>query len=298
VRREELGELVVFMAVAEERSFTRAAARLGTSQSSLSQTVRRLETRLGFRLLSRNTRRVVATEAGEQLLATLRPAIDDIDAKLTELRDLRQNPSGNVRITASQHAAETVLWPALERVLTDYPEVKLELSIDNALTDIVSQRFDAGVRMGEQVAEGMVAVRIGPDLRMAVVAAPSYFAHRSKPETPRDLPQHSCINIRLPTLGGLYVWEFAKDGHEINVRVDGQLVFNDMRMVLNAAMSGLGLAFVLEDLVEDRLAEGTLVRVLKDWCPKFPGYHLYFPNRRPHSAAFSLIMNALRQRAS
>ena len=228
MRRDELGDLAAFLAVAEARSFTRAAARLGTSQSALSHTVRRLETRLGLRLLTRNTRSVAPTDAGDRLLETLRPAFDEIDGRLAALGELRDKPAGTIRITAGQHAAETILWPALLRLLPHYPDVRVELSIDQALTDIVAERYDAGIRLGEQVAKDMVAVRIGPDMRMAVVGAPSYFATRPKPKTPHDLTHHTCINLRLPTLGGLYAWEFEKDGRELNVRVDGQLVFNDV----------------------------------------------------------------------
>jgi DNA-binding transcriptional LysR family regulator len=294
--RDELGDLTAFLAVAEERSFTRAAARLGTSQSSLSQTVRRLETRLGLRLLARTTRSVAATEAGDQLIETLRPAFDEIDAKLTALSELREKPAGTIRITTSQHAAEAILWPAVARLLLNYPDLRVELSIDATLTDVVAERYDAGIRLGEQVAKDMIAVRIGPDIRMAVVGAPSYFAERPAPKTPHDLNHHTCINIRLPTLGGLYPWEFRKNGRELNVRVDGRLVFNEMPMVLRAAIEGFGLACVLEEQAAHLIAEGRLVRVLADWCPPFSGYHLYYPNRRQHSPAFALLVEALRYR--
>ena len=296
MRRDELGDLTAFLAVAEERSFTRAAARLGTSQSSLSQTVRRLEARLGLRLLARTTRSVAATEAGDQLIETLRPAFDEIDAKLTALSELREKPAGTIRITTSQHAAEAILWPAVARLLLNYPDLRVELSIDATLTDVVAERYDAGVRLGEQVAKDMIAVRIGPDMRMAVVGAPSYFAERPAPKTPHDLNHHTCINIRLPTLGGLYPWEFRKNGRELNVRVDGRLVFNEMPMVLRAAIEGFGLACVLEEQAAHLIAEGRLVRVLADWCPPFSGYHLYYPNRRQHSPAFAVLVEALRYR--
>jgi DNA-binding transcriptional LysR family regulator len=296
MRRDELGDLTAFLAVAEERSFTRAAARLGTSQSSLSQTVRRLEARLGLRLLARTTRSVAATEAGDQLIETLRPAFDEIDAKLTALSELREKPAGTIRITTSQHAAETILWPAVARLLLNYPDLRMELSIDATLTDVVAERYDAGVRLGEQVAKDMIAVRIGPDMRMAVVGAPSYFAERPAPKTPHDLNHHTCINIRLPTLGGLYPWEFRKNGRELNVRVDGRLVFNEMPMVLRAAIEGFGLACVLEEQAAHLIAEGRLVRVLADWCPPFSGYHLYYPSRRQHSPAFAVLVEALRYR--
>jgi DNA-binding transcriptional LysR family regulator len=296
MRRDELGDLTAFLAVAEERSFTRAAARLGTSQSSLSQTVRRLETRLGLRLLARTTRSVAATEAGDQLIETLRPAFDEIDAKLTALSELREKPAGTIRITTSQHAAETILWPAVARLLLNYPDLRMELSIDATLTDVVAERYDAGVRLGEQVAKDMIAVRIGPDMRMAVVGAPSYFAERPAPKTPHDLNHHTCINIRLPTLGGLYPWEFRKNGRELNVRVDGRLVFNEMPMVLRAAIEGFGLACVLEEQAAHLIAEGRLARVLADWCPPFSGYHLYYPSRRQLSPAFAVLVEALRYR--
>lgn len=296
MKREELVDLNAFLSVAEERSFTRAAAKLGTSQSALSYTVRRLETRLGVRLLSRTTRHVVPTEAGERLLRTLRPALDEIGAELASLSELREKPAGTIRITTGDHAAETILWPALERLLPDYPDIKVELSFDQGLTDIVAERFDAGVRLGEQVAKDMIAVRISPDMCMAVVGAPSYFVRRPQPQTPQDLAEHSCINLRLPTLGGLYAWELGKDGRELKVRVEGQLAFNNVPMVLKAAMGGFGLACVLEDQVATRLANGSLVRVLADWCEPFAGYHLYYPSRRQESPAFSLLIEALRYR--
>jgi DNA-binding transcriptional LysR family regulator len=296
MRREELGDLTVFLAVAEERSFTRAAARLGTSQSALSHTVRRLETRLGLRLLTRTTRSVAPTEAGERLIATLRPAFDDIDAKLSALSELRERPAGAVRITTSKHAAETILWPALSRLLPQYPDVKVELTVDQALTNIVAERYDAGVRLGEQVEKDMIAVRIGPDLRMAVVGSPDYLARCPPPQTPHDLTQHTCINLRLPTLGGLYAWELQSEGRELHVRVDGQLIFNYVPLVLTAATEGFGLACVLEDQVRAHLEDGRLVRVLEPWCPPFSGYHLYYPSRRQLSPAFSLLVDALRYR--
>ena len=294
MRREELVDLNAFAVVAEEQSFTRAAAKLRTSQSALSHTVRRLETRLGVRLLTRTTRRVAPTEAGERLLRTLGPALDTIAAELASLSEFRDKPAGTIRITTSEHAAKTVLWPVLERLLPDYPDVHVELAIDSSLTDIVAERFDAGVRLGESIAKDMVAVRIGPDLRMAVVGAPSYFATRPKPRTPQDLADHVCINLRLPTAGGFYAWEFEKDGRELRVRVDGQLAFNNVSMIRRAAMAGFGLAYLLEDHMEADLASGTLVRVLEDWCPPFSGYHLYYPSRRQPSAAFALLVDALR----
>ncbi|KQW70644.1 LysR family transcriptional regulator [Phenylobacterium sp. Root77] len=296
MRREDLGGLAAFVAVAEERSFTRAAARMGTSQSALSQTVKRLEARLGVRLLTRTTRSVAVTEAGEQLLASLRFAFDEIETQILALSELRERPAGTIRITAGQHAADTVLFPVIEQLLPVYPDVNVELSIDTGLRDIVADRFDAGVRLGEQVEKDMIAVRIGPDLRMALVAAPSYFAQTPAPGTPHDLTGHNCINLRFPTLGGLYTWEFEKDGRELNVRVDGQLIFNEMRLIVRAACAGLGLAYILEDHVREHLAEGRLVRALEDWCPPFAGYHLYYPSRRQHTPAFALLVDALRAR--
>jgi DNA-binding transcriptional LysR family regulator len=297
MRREELVDLNAFQTVAEEQSFTRAAAKLGTSQSALSYTIRRLETRLGVRLLTRTTRRVAPTEAGERLLKTLGPALEDIAAELAALSELRDKPAGTIRISASEHAAQSVLWPVLEKLLPDYPELQVELSIDSGLTDIVAQRFDAGVRLGESVAKDMVAVRIGPDLRMAVVGAPAYFATRAMPRTPQDLAQHRCINLRLPTAGGLYAWELEKGGRELRVRVEGQLAFNNAPMILRAATAGFGLACVLDDLVAAPVADGRLVRVLEGWCPPFAGYHLYYPSRRQPSAAFALLVEALRWRS-
>lgn len=297
MRREDLGDLTTFLVVAEERSFTRAAARLGSSQSAVSQTVRRLETRLGLSLLTRTTRSVAPTLAGERLLANLRPAFDEIGAQLAAVTELRDKPAGPVRITTSQHAAETVLWPVLERLLPDYPDVNVELSVDTGFRDIVADRFDAGVRLGEQVDKDMIAVRIGPDLRMAVVGAPAYFERHERPHTPHDLTGHDCINLRFPTLGGLYAWEFEKEGRELHVRVEGQLIFNETRLILKAACAGLGLAFVLEDHVKDPLTDGRLARVLEDWCPPFSGYHLYYPSRRQPTPAFALLVEALRFRA-
>jgi DNA-binding transcriptional LysR family regulator len=296
MRREDLADLTVFLAVAEARSFTRAAAKLGSSQSALSHTIRRLEERLGVRLLTRTTRSVAPTEAGERLIETVRPAFDDIDARLAALGELRDKPAGTIRITTGENAAETILWPAIARLLPDYPDIKVELAVEQGLTDIVSGRFDAGVRLGEQVAKDMVAARIGPDLRMAVVGAPAYFATNPKPATPYDLADHDCINLRLATAGGLYAWEFGRDGRELNVRVEGRLAFNNVRMMLEAAMAGFGLACAPDDHIAPHVAEGRLIRVLEDWCPPFSGYHLYYPSRRQPSAAFTLLVETLRYR--
>jgi DNA-binding transcriptional LysR family regulator len=296
MRRDELGDLMTFLAVAEERSFTRAAAKLGTSQSALSHTMQRLEARLGLRLLARTTRSVSPTEAGERLLETLRPALDDIGDRLAALTALREKPAGTIRINTSEHAAETALWPALARLLPDYPDIKVELTIEHGLTDIVAGRYDAGVRLGEQIAKDMIAVPIGPDMRMAVVGAPAYFAKTQRPRTPQDLARHACINLRFTTSGGLYAWEFEKAGRELKVRVEGQLVFNNSAMCLKAALAGFGLAFLPEDRVLARVREGRLVRVLSDWCAPFPGFHLYYPSRRQTSPAFALLVEALRYR--
>lgn len=298
MKREELSDLAVFLAVAEARSFTRAAATLGTSQSAISQIVRRLEAGMGLKLLTRNTRNVAPTEAGEQLIATLRPAFDDIDARLSALSALRERPAGTVRITSSRHAAEMILWPAVSRLIRDYPDVAVEISIDSHLTDIISDRFDGGVRLGEQIAKDMIAVPIGPELRMAVVGSPGYFAARGRPATPQDLTDHACINIRMQTKGGLYAWEFGKDGRDLAVRVEGPLIVNDVPMILRAAVEGVGLACVMEDQASALIEAGTIVRVLEDWCPAFSGYHLYYPDRRQLPPAFALLANALRYRKS
>lgn len=296
MRREELVDLNAFLMVAEEESFTRAAARLSTSQSSLSHTIRRLEARLGVRLLTRTTRSVAPTEAGVRLLATLKPAIDSIGLEIDAIRDLRDKPAGTIRITTSEHAAMTLLWPTLETLLPNYPDIHVELSIDSSLRDIVSDRFDAGVRLGEAVAKDMISVRIGPEVRMIVVGSPSYFASRSIPTSPHELADHQCINLRMQSSGALYPWEMEKDGREVRVRVEGQLAFNDVNMITRAAKAGFGLGFVMEDRVLEDIAEGRLIKVLDDWCPPFAGYHLYYPSRRQPSAAFSLLVDALRHR--
>ncbi len=294
--RENLNDLLAFLAVARERSFTRAAAKLGVSQSALSHTVRGLEERLGLRLLTRTTRSVAPTEAGERLIRTVGPRFEEIDAELAALSELREKPAGTIRITTGEHAAEAILWPALARLLPHFPDIKVELIIDYGLTDIVAERYDAGVRLGEQVAKDMIAVRIGPDFSMALVGAPSYFARRSRPKKPQDLTAHDCINIRFPTYGGLYAWEFEKRGRELKVRVEGQLVFNNISLRLKAALAGFGLAYLPEDQVQAHLADGRLIRVLDDWCPPFSGYHLYYPSRRQPTPAFALLVDALRYR--
>jgi DNA-binding transcriptional LysR family regulator len=297
MKGSELGDLVAFLAVAEEKSFTRAAAKLGVSQSALSYTVRRLEANLGLRLLNRTTRSVAPTEGGERLLRTLRPAFDLIDTELDAVGELRDKPAGTIRITATDHAADTILWPVISRLLPSYPDIKVEIDIDYGLTDIVADRYDAGVRFGDQVAKDMIAVRVGPDLRMAVVGAPAYFALRPEPKSPQELVNHRCITFRQPSAGGLYAWEFEKRGREMKVRVDGQLTFNRMLQMLTAARAGFGLAYLMDDLVKADVAEGRLTHVLADWCPPFSGYHLYYPSRRQPSPAFALLVNALRFKA-
>ncbi|HET7881190.1 MAG TPA: LysR family transcriptional regulator [Acetobacteraceae bacterium] len=286
-------DLAAFVAVAQAQSFTRAATQLGVSQSALSQTIRGLEARLGVRLLTRTTRRVAPTEAGERLLRTVAPRFEEIDAELATLSELRDKPAGTVRITATENAADAVLLPAVERLLPNYPDIKVEIIIDYGLTDVVAERVDAGVRFGEQVANDMIAVRIGPDIRMAVVGSPSYFARDPPPRTPQDLTAHQCINLRLPNRG-LYAWEFEKGGRELRVRVDGQLVFNTSALILHAALAGFGLAYLSEQQVQPHLARGELVRALANWCPPYTGYHLYYPSRRQPTPAFALVVDALR----
>jgi DNA-binding transcriptional LysR family regulator len=294
---ENFNDLASFAAVAKARSFTKAAAQIGISQSALSQTIRNLEQRLGLRLLTRTTRSVAPTEAGARLLKTIAAQFEEIEAAIASLSELREKPAGTIRITAGEHAAMSALQPALRKILPHYREINIEIIVDYGLTDIVAEGFDAGVRLGEQVAKDMVAVRIGPDLRMAVVGAPSYFKHRPPPRTPQDLATHNCINIRLPTYGGLFPWDLEKDGREVNVRVEGQLVFNNMGLRLASALQGLGLAYMPEDQARPYLANRRLIRVLEDWCPPFSGYHLYYPSRRHSSPAFARLVEALRFRA-
>ncbi|TIL58635.1 MAG: LysR family transcriptional regulator [Mesorhizobium sp.] len=295
MQRDELGDLVAFLAVAEEKSFTKAAARLGTSQSSLSLIIKRLEARLGVRLLTRTTRSVAPTAAGEQLFSTLAPAFGTIEAQLSALSEFRDKPAGSFRITAGQHAIDTILWPKLSAFLVDYPDIKVELVAESALTDIVAERFDAGVRLGDQVEKDMIAVRIGPLARMIVVGAPSCFRDRPPPKTPQELTAHRCIKLRLPSYGGFYAWEFERDGHEIRVRVDGQVAFNGVPQIVKAALDGYGLTYVHADVVREHLNDGRLVQVLDDWTPPFLGYHLYYPSRRHPSPAFTLLVEALKE---
>jgi DNA-binding transcriptional LysR family regulator len=293
---ENLNDLSAFLAVARERSFTRAAAKLGVSQAALSQTIRQLEARLGLRLLTRTTRSVSPTEAGEHLLRTVGPRLEEIEAEIAALSEFREKPAGTIRITAGDHAIESILWPKLERFLPKYPDIKVELSVDYGLTDIAAERYDAGVRFGEQVAKDMISVRIGPDTRFVVVGAKSYFAEHAPPQVPQDLVGHTCINLRLPTYGGNYAWEFEHQGRRLNVRVEGQLAFSSSSHILSAALVGSGLACIPEDLVTPHLESGALVRVLEDWMPTFDGYHLYYPSRRQTSPAFTRLIEALRYR--
>ncbi len=296
MQRTNLNDLMAFLAVARERSFTRAAAKLGMSQSSLSHIIRDLETRLGIRLLTRTTRSVSPTEAGERLLNSVGPRLEEVESELSALAELRDKPSGIIRITATDFATDAILIPKLERFLRDYPDINVEIITDYGLRDIVAERYDAGVRSGEQVAKDMIAVRIAPDMRMAVVGAPSYFRKRPEPKRPQDLIGHNCINLRLPTHGGLYPWEFGKGRRELRVRVEGQLTFNGTPQMLNATLSGFGLAYVPEEMAQPYIAKGRLRRVLEDWCEPYSGYHLYYPSRRQPSAAFALLLNALRYR--
>jgi DNA-binding transcriptional LysR family regulator len=296
MRREDLSDLLAFLAVARDRSFTKAAAKLGVSRSALSHTLRGLEARLGLRLLTRTTRSVSPTAAGERLLEAAGHRIEEIEAELEALSELRDKPAGTIRITATEYASNSILLPKLAKLLPQYPDVNVEIIVDYGLTDIVAQRYDAGVRWGEQVAKDMIAVRIGPDMRIAVVGAPSYFATRSPPKKPQDLTSHNCINLRLPSHGGLYPWEFEKGRRKLNVRVEGQLVLNSAPQMVNAALAGFGLACVPEGMVEAHLENGRLRRVLADWCPKAAGYHLYYPSRRQSSPAFGLVVDALRHR--
>ena len=296
MHREELGSLAMFVEIAEQRSFTRAAAKLGISQSALSHAMRRLEARLGLRLLARTTRNVAPTEAGERLLETLRPALDEIDGKLASLTALRERPAGTIRLTAGKHAARSVLWPAIDRLTAEHPDIHVEIFVDSGFTNIVAERFDAGVRLGEALEKDMIAVPISPRLRMAAVAASPYLAAHGIPRTPHDLARHRCINLRMVSAGSLYAWEFDKAGRELRVRVEGQLVLNDVDLVVEAAVAGHGIAFLLEGEFKAQLASGALVRVLEEWCEPFDGYYLYYPSRQQSSPAFRMLLEALRYR--
>src|SRR3982751_1424294 len=294
--RESMNDLTAFLAVARQRSFTRAAAQLGISQPALSLTIRTLEQRLGVRLLTRTTRSVSTTEAGERLLQTVGPHFDGIEAGLASLSDLTDKPVGRLRITSVEHASQTVLAPALAKLLPNYPGISVEIINDYGLTNIVADRFDAGIRLGEQVAQDMIAVRVGADYKQVVVGAPSYFETHTKPKTPRDLGSHQCIALRLPTSGGYWSWPFKKRGRELKVRPDARLAFNTISLALDTALSGLGLAYLPEDVVSKHLADGQLVSVLADWSVRMSGYHLYYPSRRQQTPAFSLLVEVLRFR--
>jgi DNA-binding transcriptional LysR family regulator len=297
MQRDEMADLTAFLAVAQEGSFTGAAVRLRMSQPALSQIIRRLESRLGLRLLRRTTRSVSPTEAGARLLDTLGPALSGLDAALADLTMLRDKPSGTIRITSVEHAAEAYIYPALKALLPAYPDIKVEIVLDYGLVDIVAERFDAGVRLGEHVDKDMIAMRIAPDMRQAVVASPAYFKRHARPRTPQDLVAHHCINLWLSGARGHYIWEFGKGGRQPKVRVNGPLAFNDIRMMRTAARDGLGLVNLPQDYVAQDLKEGRLIRVLEDWCPPHPGYHLYYPSRRQPTPAFVLLLDALRHRS-
>ncbi|BBN63357.1 LysR family transcriptional regulator [Pseudomonas syringae] len=294
--RENAADLLAFLAVAKERSFTKAAARLGVSQSALSHTVRSLEARLGLRLLTRTTRSVSPTEAGERLIQKVGPHFDEIEIELAGLSDLRDTPAGKIRINAMDHSLDLIIRPVLKTFLHKYPDISVEVCCDYSFVDIAAEGFDAGVRLGEAVADGMIATRIGPDMRLSVVGSPAYFEGRTKPETPRDLTAHRCNNLRLPTNGGLYAWEFAKDSETLNVRVTGQVTFNGVYPLLDAALDGFGLSYIPHDLVAEHIEAGRLIQVLEDWSPTFAGFHLYYPSRRQASPAFALLLEALRYR--
>lgn len=292
--KENFNELQNFLVVARERSFTKAAGKLGVSQSALSHAIKALEERLNLRLLTRTTRSVAPTEAGERIIACLEPRIADLEQELEALVQLNGSASGNIRLSAGEHAVRSLLWPKLKPFLRQYPEINVELVVDNGFVDIVQGRFDAGVRLGESVDKDMVAVKIGPDLRMVVVGAPAYFASHSIPQTPHDLQDHQCINMRLPTAGGLYHWEFEKAGKPLRVKVEGQLTLGPLSERIDAVLSGFGLACIPEDMIQGLVTSGELVQVLADWCPSFPGYYLYYPSRKQHPPAFALLIDALR----
>lgn len=296
MQRDDLADLTIFIAVAEEASFSGAARKLGMTQSGVSRTVGKLEARLGLRLLTRTTRSVAVTEAGERLLEVLQPALAGIDERLSLLTDFRERPAGTIRISTSEHAAETVVWPAVSRLVAEHPDINVELGVETGFVDIVSGKFDAGVRIGEQVEKDMIAVRIGPPLRMAAFASPAYLEKHGRPRTPRDLARHRCINTRFVSDGGVYAWEFEQDAKELRIKVEGQLTFNRSSLILAAAKAGHGIGFLIEDAVRPLIASGDLVEVLSDWCPPFDGYHLYYPTRRQSSLAFRLLVEALRYR--
>ncbi|MDQ2487087.1 LysR family transcriptional regulator [Pseudomonas putida] len=292
--RDTVNDLVAFLTVARERSFTKAAAQLGTSQPALSRTLRRLEEQLGVQLLTRSTRSVSPTEAGERLLGSIGPHFEGIEAGLADLSELSGKPAGTLRITSVEHASATILVPAVSNLMLNYPEIAVEINNNYGLIDIVEQRYDAGIRLGEQVAKDMIGVRIGPDFRQAVVGSPAYFKRRPRPVTPHDLTVHIGINLRLPTSGSLWSWPFEKGGREVRVRADGHMVCNTVPMMLDFALAGVGLAHLPEDVVQQQVHDGRLIRVLEDWCPVVTGYHLYYPSRRQPKPAFKLLLELLR----
>ncbi|TYO65302.1 LysR family transcriptional regulator [Bradyrhizobium hipponense] len=294
--KHDFNDLLCFLTIARERSFTKAAAKLGVAQSTLSHTIKRLEDQMGIRLLTRTTRSVGLTEAGERLQQSMAPRIAEIEADIADLMAFRDKPSGRIRMTISDHALQSVVWPKLQPVLKDYPDIKLELSLDNGFRNIVEDGFDAGVRLGESVEKDMIAVRIGPDWRLVAVGSPGYFAEHRAPEHPNELMRHNCISLRQQRSGGLYAWEFAKGGQELRVRVDGQLTFGNSYAQVDAALSGYGIAYVPESIVQRHIASGDLVVVLDDWSPSFDGYHIYYPSQRQNSPAFKIIVDALRHR--
>lgn len=294
--RESVNDLMAFLAVAREKNFTRAAAKLGVSQSALSHIIRQLETRLELRLLTRTTRAVSLTDAGEKLFQGVGPHFDEIEAQIESLTALRGKPAGSIRISASDHAIRWTIWPKLKSFVPQFPDVKVELIRENGLIDIVTERYDAGVRMGEQVAKDMISARISPDFRFAVVGAPVCFEDKGIPQSPQDLVRYNCINERLPTMGGFWPWEFEDDGKEIKIRVEGQLAFNNSYQCVEAALEGLGLTYVPEDVALPYLDQRRLVRVLEPYSPYWDGYHLYYPSRRQSSPAFSALVEALRHR--
>lgn len=292
--KENFSELQIFLVVAQERSFTKAAGKLGVSQSALSHAMKALESRLNLRLLTRTTRSVAPTAVGERIIACLEPRLADLEHELASIIQTNGTASGNLRLSSGEHSARTLLWPKLKSFLRAHPDINVELVVDNGFVDIVEGRFDAGVRLGESVDKDMIAVKIGPDLRMAVVASPAYFKEHGAPKTPHELQSHRCINMRLPTAGGLYHWEFEKDGKPLRVRVEGQLTFNFLTERTDAALSGFGIACVPQDAIQEQLESGALVQVLQEWCPSFPGYYLYYPSRKQHLPAFALLIDALR----
>ncbi|RDD95199.1 LysR family transcriptional regulator [Acidovorax sp. BoFeN1] len=295
--KESYNDLLAFIAVARAQSFTRAAAQLGVSQSALSHTIRALEAKMGVRLLTRTTRSVSPTEAGERLLLNVAPRFEEIEAELAAVGELRDKPAGTIRITASENAAETALWPRLAKLLPKYPQIKVEVTTQPRFTDIVAERYDMGVRLGDEVAKDMTAVRISPDVRFAIVGSPAYLAKHPAPTKPQDLADHACINLRLMSHGDLYAWELKKGRQKVNVRVEGQLVFNGTRPILHAALAGFGLGYVPYEVARPYIAKRLLKQVLDDWCPTFPGYHLYYPNRRQLTRAMAVLIEALRHPA-